>query len=235
MKHWGSKGHTFYDFQATLTSEQKEYLDSMEKMRMTISNSVSGSGKTTLAVALSHLHGKKLLYIFFPVEEDKMGFRPGTQQKKESAYHGPVIDALIRIGEDPMKSIKWEEVEEQETQWKSMASSKKSSPQSSTEPWVEVKSHIFLRGTNIGEDGDLTVILDETQNGTRAEIKKVLSRIHDAATVVVIGHTGQIDLADPKMSGFPRCIEHFSPKHYAKVVNLTHNFRGELSKDADEM
>lgn len=235
MEHWNGKGHTFYEFQATLTTEQKEYLDSMEKMRMTISDSVSGSGKTTLAVALSHLHGKRLLYIFFPVEEDKMGFRPGNQQKKESAYHGPIIDALIRIGEDPTKAIKWEEVEEQDTQWKSMASSKKSSPQSSVEPWVEVKSHIFLRGTNIGEDGDLTVILDETQNGTRAEIKKVLSRIHDAATVVVIGHQDQCDLEDPRNSGFPRCIEHFRTKKYVKVCNLTHNFRGELSKDADEM
>lgn len=227
MRKW--RGSMFYGLEETLTTEQEQYLDSIMSNRLTISNSVSGSGKTTLAVAMAHFQQKKLLYIFFPVEESEMGFRPGTQEEKESAYHGPLIDALTKIGENPNFAIKHEE---EDVQWNSMASK---SPKSKKEPWVEAKSHIFLRGTNIGEDGDTVIIVDEAQNGTKHQLKKILTRIHDKATVIVIGHTGQIDLKNQKDSGFERLIEHFSNKSYAKLCNLTKNFRGQLSRDADEM
>lgn len=243
MKDWRKEKDMFYGFRETLTDEQANYLDSIQNNQMTISNSVSGSGKTTLAVAMAHYLNKKLLYVFFPVEEDKMGFRPGNQQTKESSYYGPLQDALLKIGEDPKRCIKIEDEEDEffnfvsrdDRIYRSLNKKKKQKQDPHPEVWVEAKSHIFMRGTNIGEDGDLVVIIDEAQNGTKHELKKVLTRIHDNAITVVIGHTGQIDLPNPEQSGFPRLIEHFSQKPYAKICNLTKNFRGRLSRDADEM
>jgi phosphate starvation-inducible protein PhoH and related proteins len=242
VKDWRKGQDMFYGFRDVLTDEQMIYLDSMQNNLLTISNSVSGSGKTTLAVALAHYQEMNLLYIFFPVQEGVMGFRPGGQQTKESAYFGPLQDALLDIGEDPSKCIKLDDLDEaldfvsREDKMLSQFNKKKKSKQKQSEDWtVEAKSHIFLRGTNQGKGGNLVVIIDEAQNGTKKELKKILTRIHDDAKVVVIGHTGQCDLQDPSNSGFPRLIEHFSKKPYAKLCNLTHNFRGQLSKDADEM
>src|SRR5690606_3234445 len=123
---------------------------------------------------------------FFPVQEDEMGFRPGNQQTKESIYYGPLVDALKDIHEDPLRAIAYND--DEDIQWESMAGKKNANA------WVEAKSHIFLRGTNIGKDEDLFVIIDETQNATKSQLKKVLTRLHDRCTVAVIGHTGQIDL-----------------------------------------
>ncbi|GGE29599.1 hypothetical protein GCM10011571_34670 [Marinithermofilum abyssi] len=52
---------------------------------------------------------------------------------------------------------------------------------------------------------------------------------------IMIGHTGQCDLPDPRKSGFAPYIELFRDKHYAKVCELTVNFRGELATDADSI
>lgn len=204
----------------TLTDEQEVYVDSIENNLLTICNAISGSGKTTLAVAMAHILQKNLLYLFSPIEEDKMGYRPGRQHEKDYAYLGPLIDALVTIGENPAQAIKSED---------------DAVAKSQTNAWVEAESHVFLRGTNIGEDGNLLVIIDEAQNWTKSELKKTLTRIHDNAIVVVIGHTGQIDLPSSELSGFSNVIEHFKDKPYAEVCELTKNFRGQLSRDADEM
>jgi len=98
--------------------------------------------------------------------------------------------------------------------------------------WVEAKSHTFLRGGNIKGS---TVIIDEAQNLTRGELKKVLTRIHPDTTVIMIGHDGQIDLKKPEKSGFTPYLEHFSGESYVKVVELTKNFRGPLAQKADEL
>lgn len=158
-----------------------------------------------------------------------MGFRPGNQQMKESAYYGPLLDALYELGEDPSRVIKFNEEDELLTQWASMGSKDKSNA------WVTVMPHTFLRGRNIGKSGDTLNFIDEAQNGTLLQHKKIITRFHDNSNTVIAGHQGQIDLPDPKSSGWARVIEHFSKKHYSRVVNLTKNFRGELSRDADDL
>lgn len=202
-----------------LTEEQAIYADSIERSRMTIAEAKSGTGKTTVAVGMAKIIGKPLLYVFNPTEEDKMGFRPGEQEDKEEVYLQPLKDALLAIGENPMQAIRPKAKDEHKQKFSSHA-------------WVEAESHIFRRGTNIK---GYTIIIDEAQNWTKHDLKKLLTRIHDDCTVIVIGHTGQIDLKNPKLSGFSRVIEHFSTKWYCRVVKLTKNFRGELSQDADEL
>ncbi|MCY9546807.1 PhoH family protein [Lysinibacillus xylanilyticus] len=206
-----------FGFVEKLTQEQRGYVDSIFDKQVTIVNAKAGSGKTTLAVACADLLNKPLVYIFAPVEEGKMGFRPGTQRNKEAEYYQPLIDALYEIGENPSKVIY--DVENIEAQKRG-------------DVWVYPRSHIFARGTNIK---DSTVIIAEAQNFTRGELKKVLTRIHDSCTVIIEGHDGQNDLSNPNKSGFVPYIEYLAPYDFVNVVQLTKNFRGRLSTIADEM
>ena len=98
--------------------------------------------------------------------------------------------------------------------------------------WVFPMSHVFTRGINLS---DCFVIIDEAENWTNGELRKFMSRIHDSAKVVVIGHTGQCDLENPAASGFSRLMEVYQDKEYAKTCELTHNFRGQLARDAEEI
>lgn len=203
-------------FGLTLTDEQRKYVDSIFDYQLTIVNAKAGTGKTTLAVGAAKIIGKPLYYIFSPVEEGALGFTPGEVEDKESKYMVPLLDALKKIKEDYRFAIYRE-----------------SNPEHIRKvAWVYAKSHVFVRGSNIE---DATVIIDEAQNFTRGELKKVLTRIHDSCKVIMIGHDGQCDLPDPKKSGFVPYLEHFRNEPYTNVVELTKNFRGRLAQKADEL
>lgn len=209
----------FFGLGDRLTEEQEVYLDAIAdpQVQMVIVDAPAGTGKTTLAVAMAKLLAKPMHYFFAPVEEDKMGFRPGSQSKKDAEYLQPLRDALLTVGEKPMKAIA---IEDDLTQMKH------------GDAWVHAKSHVFTRGINLS---GCTVIIDETQNWTTSQLRKVLSRIHDDCKVIVIGHSGQCDLDDPSTSGFARLKEHFAPKEYVRVCQLTKCFRGRLAEDADKL
>lgn len=208
------RDHIFFGLGPKLTDEQREYVDSIFDKQLTICNAKAGTGKTTLAVAAAKLIGKPLLYVFNPTEERRMGYRPGTQEEKESAYVVPLMDALLAINENPAEAI---------------VNPANPAALKSGKAWVTAKSHVFARGTNIR---GMTVIVDEAQNFTRSDLRKVLTRVHDDCTVIMIGHTGQCDLVGSR-SGFADYIEHFRDKPYAKVCELSRNFRGRLATDAD--
>jgi len=206
-----------FGFEPKLTDEQRRYVDSIFDNQLTIVNARSGTGKTTLGVACAKIIGKPLVYVFSPVEEKKMGFRPGTQAEKESEYLTPLKDALLEIGEVPEKVVYNEENTE---------------ALKAGHVWVYPMSHIFARGINLK---DKTVILAESQNYTRGDMKKILTRIHDSCTVIIEGHTGQCDLPDESKSGFAPYIEHFRGQPYCEVVELNVNFRGKLAQHADNL
>lgn len=137
------KDTMLFGFADKLTQEQRLYVDSIFDNQVTIVNAKAGSGKTTLAVACAALLGKPLVYIFAPVEEGKMGFRPGTQRDKEAEYYQPLIDALYEIGENPSKVIY--DAENIEAQKRG-------------DIWVYPRSHIFARGTNIQHKYRLAIV-----------------------------------------------------------------------------
>ena len=211
------KNNLLFGFKPKLTDEQGVFVNSIFDNQLTIVDAKAGTGKTLLAVACSKIIGKDLMYIFSPVQEHKIGFLPGSQEEKEYKYTIPLHDALAEIGEQPLKVIYSED-----------------NPKKSKEGnvWVYPTSHIFLRGTNIKDDK--TVIIDEVQNCTVEELKKILTRVHNGK-VILIGHSGQIDLQNKEQSGFQKCIDHFKNKDYCCVCELTQNFRGRLSQDADEL
>jgi phosphate starvation-inducible protein PhoH and related proteins len=211
------KNNLLFGYEPKLTDEQRDYVDSIFDNQVTIVNARAGSGKTTLAVASACVIGKPLIYIFSPVSEGKMGFRPGTQEEKEAEYQQPLIDALLEIGEVPAKVV---------------YNPDNMDAQKSGTVWVYPRSHIFARGTNIK---DSTVIIAESQNFTKGELKKVLTRIHDSCTVIIEGHTGQNDLPNPEKSGFKPYIEHLANEPWVHVCELNVNFRGKLSTKADQL
>lgn len=203
-------------FGLDLTEEQRVYADSIYDNQLTIVNAKSGTGKTTIAVGVAYILEMPLIYTFSPVEEGSIGHTPGTVEEKERKYILPLLDALTEIGVDPRFAIKSE-----------------NNPDIINEKaWIEAKSHTFMRGSNIK---DSVVIIDEAQNLTRGELKKILTRVHDSSKVVMIGHTKQMDLRNPAKSGFEPYLEHFRNEPYAKVCELTKNFRGRLAQHADEL
>jgi phosphate starvation-inducible PhoH-like protein len=215
IKNW--RDTLFFGLGPTLLEEQRIYLDAIFNKQIVLVNAPSGTGKTTLAVGAAKVLEKPLVYTFSPVEEKKLGFRPGGTAKKEADYLRPLRSALYRINEDPDQAI---------------VDPDSLDKYSNRRAWVHAYSDTFVRGDNIE---DSTVILDEAQNWTPNQFKKMLTRIHDSCKVIVIGHVGQIDLPDPTQSGFSLLIDHFSTESYAAICTLTHNFRGQLAQHADKL
>ena len=211
----------FYGLQ--LDEEQAAFVKAIMDLSKTIvfCDAPAGTGKTTIAMGAANIlvQDKRnelegIVYIVSPYGEQKQGYLPGSITEKSEVYYEPAYQAMVECGMN-INSCVYSE---------SMISRKKG------EAFVKMLTHTYLRGTNLQNK---VVILDETQNYTVAELKKVLTRIHDSCKVIVIGHTGQIDIRGG--SGFARYLEHFQGQEKCAVCKLTTNHRGWLSTYADEL
>lgn len=218
------ENNLLFGFEPRLTAEQREYVDAIFDKQLVMVNAKAGTGKTTLAVACAKIIKKPLTYIFNPVQEASMGFRPGTQSEKESIYYQPLVDALLEINENPTQCIYNEETLANEAMRR-----KVSIKRAMDGVWCYPKSPVFLRGTNLK---DMTIIIDECQNFSVQELRKILTRVHDSCKIICIGHSGQIDIPVSK-SGFVPYMEHFKDQPYCKILTLSTNFRGDLANWAD--
>ena len=86
-----------------------------------------------------------------------------------------------------------------------------------------------LRGCNLE---DAAIILDETQNCGYHTLKLILTRIHDNCHVVMIGDHYQKDQKGDN-TVFIGYGEYLAQK-IGKKVELTKNYRGRLSKLAED-
>lgn len=211
----------FYTF--TLDDEQREFVNAIKDRNKTIvfCDAPAGTGKTTLAMGAANLlyHDKRygmdgIVYIISPYGEQRQGYLPGGITEKSEVYYEPAYQAMIAVGLKPKTVVSHE----------SMTAKQKE------DAYVKLLTHTFLRGTNLQKK---VVILDESQNYTVEELKKVLTRIHDDCKVIVIGHTGQIDIRGG--SGFQKYMEHFEGHEKCAVCRLTTNHRGWLSTYADAL
>ena len=157
-----------------------------------------------------------IVYIQAPVQETKQGYLKGTLEDKSVYYFTPFYDALSKLGINLSTTMCNDNMN-----------------QKLGTGYIECMTHTFLRGTNFENK---VVILDETQNYYTDELKKVLTRLHDNCKVIVIGHTGQIDLyKNVENSGFARYLNHFKDEEQCAVCELTKNYRGWLSNFADDL
>jgi predicted ribonuclease YlaK len=206
-----------------LDEEQIAFVDAIKDPEKSIvfCDAPAGTGKTTLAMGMAQIlvldkrnELDGIVYIVSPYGEQKQGYLPGSITEKSEVYYEPAYQAMIEVGMNPHVDVYNE----------SMVSRKKG------EAYVKMLTHTYLRGTNLQNK---VVILDESQNYTVAELKKVLTRCHDTCKVIVIGHTGQIDIRGG--SGFSRYLDHFDGHEKCAVCKLTTNHRGWLSTYADQL
>ena len=211
----------FYTF--TLDDEQREFVNAIKDRSKTIvfCDAPAGTGKTTLAMGAANLlyHDKRygmdgIVYIVSPYGEQRQGYLPGGITEKSEVYYEPAYQAMIAVDMKP----------------KTVVSHESMTVKQKEDAYVKLLTHTFLRGTNLQKK---VVILDESQNYTVEELKKVLTRIHDDCKVIVIGHTGQIDIRGG--SGFQKYMEHFEGHEKCAVCRLTTNHRGWLSTYADAL
>ena len=210
-------------YEMILDEEQIAFVEAIKDKKKTIifCDAPAGTGKTTLAMGAAKIlvQDKRnelegIVYIVSPYGEQKQGYLPGSITEKSEVYYEPAYQAMIEVGMNPNADVCSE----------SMTAKKKG------EAYVKLLTHTYLRGTNLQKK---VIILDESQNYTVAELKKVLTRCHDSCKVIVIGHTGQIDIRGG--SGFARYLEHFKSQEKCAVCKLTTNHRGWLSTYADEL
>ena len=206
-----------------LDEDQIAFVEAIKNPEKTIifCDAPAGTGKTTLAMGAAQIlvQDKRndlegIVYIVSPYGEQKQGYLPGSITEKSEVYYEPAYQAMIEVGMNPHTDVCSE----------SMTSKKKG------EAYVKMLTHTYLRGTNLQKK---VVILDESQNYTVPELKKVLTRCHDSCKVIVIGHTGQIDIRGG--SGFARYLDHFDGHAKCAVCKLTTNHRGWLSTYADAL
>ncbi len=212
--------HPFFGL--TLDEEQKAFRDAIwnpEKL-VVFADAKAGTGKTFIATATAmllvqyHLY-KGIVFIAAPTQESKVGFLPGDVEQKSLPYFEPFYQAIKKLNYNPDYVVN------------SIANEKMGTG------YIDTITHVYLRGCNFENK---VIIIDESQNLYLDELKKVLTRISDNCKVIVIGHSGQIDLYQhPEHSGFSKYLEHFKDDSRTAVCHLTHNHRGWISQHADEL
>ena len=205
-------------FGLTLNEGQQVFRDAImsEDKQVVMCDAVSGSGKTLVATACARMlqayHGYDgVVYVFSANQEQALGYRPGTTEEKVEEYTVPLQDALIKLNEEPSKVIE------------SAENIKFGSA------WIAAKPSTFLRGVNFNHK---VVIVDEVQNFTIPEIKKVISRCDDACKVILIGSTDQIDIK-PEQSCFESLMEYLEPYSFVQRCKLDVSYRGRLCEAID--
>ena len=210
----------FYDM--ILDEEQAAFVEAIKDLRKTIvfCDAPAGTGKTTLAMGAANIlvEDKRneydgIVYIVSPYGEQKQGFLKGDLNEKSEVYYEPAYQAMVEVEMNPFGDVTKKNLSEKPKYG---------------DGFVKMLTHTYLRGVNLKKK---VVILDESQNYTVADLKKVLTRCHDTCKVIVIGHTGQIDIRGG--SGFAKYLEHFQGQERCAVCKLTTNHRGWLSTYAD--
>jgi phosphate starvation-inducible protein PhoH and related proteins len=168
------------------STNQRRYMEALEKYDMVFAIGPGGTGKTYLAVAMavSALLTKEVNRIILvrPAVEagERLGFLPGTLQEKVDPYMRPLYDAL----HDMLEADKLERYLEKDI--------------------IEVAPLAFMRGRTLN---DSFVILDEAQNTTSEQMKMFLTRLGFNSKAVITGDITQIDLPSERRSGLIEALE----------------------------
>lgn len=202
--------------------DQKKFRDAVmdDENNFILVDAVSGSGKTLIAVTcakqlVSSGHYQSCVFIVPTTSEQELGYRPGTTKEKISDYMVPLRQALMKIGEEPDKVIT-----------NSLEENLKDSNK-----WLIADSQVFLRGVNFENQ---VVIVDEAQNFTIPQIKKIISRNYDSSKIIVIGSSSQIDI-DPNKSCFARLMNHMEGFEGYVKCELPISYRGKLAMHIDKL
>lgn len=211
----------FYDVQ--LDKEQAVFANAIWDRNKDIIfvNAKAGTGKTFVATGVANMlvqYGlyDNIIYIMSPYGERKQGWLPGTITEKSSVYFEAFYQALVKCGVNISTAINTESLINQKN----------------GTGYITCITDTYMRGINLDKT---VIIIDESQNFSVEQLKKVLTRIETDTKVIVIGHDEQCDLDNPEESGFVDYIEHFKGKERAAFCSLVNNHRGWISQHADAL
>jgi len=161
-------------------ANQQKYVGAIKTHAINFGEGPAGTGKTYLAVACaveSLLQDKieRILLVRPAVEAgEKLGFLPGDISQKVDPYLRPLYDALYEmLGIETAEKLIDQNI-------------------------IEVAPLAFMRGRTLKNS---YIILDESQNTTREQMKMFLTRIGFNSTAVITGDISQIDLPTRGQSG----------------------------------
>lgn len=168
------------------TINQERYLKRIQDNDINFGIGPAGTGKTYLAIACAVQAFEKglvkRLVLVRPAVEagEKLGFLPGDLAQKVDPYLRPMYDALY----DLMGVGKVAKCIEKQA--------------------IEIAPLAYMRGRTINNS---FIILDESQNTTKEQMKMFLTRIGFNSTVIVTGDITQVDLAKGVTPGLRHAIE----------------------------
>ncbi len=177
---------------------QSRYVANVINHDITFGVGPAGTGKTYLAVAcavdaLERQEVRRILLTRPAVEAgEKLGFLPGDLSQKVDPYLRPLYDALFEmLGFEKVEKLIERNV-------------------------IEVAPLAYMRGRTLN---DAFIILDESQNTTKEQMKMFLTRIGFNSKAVITGDITQIDLPRGAKSGLRHAIEVLSD-----VNDISFNF-----------
>jgi phosphate starvation-inducible PhoH-like protein len=168
-------------FQLSLNEEQKNIKASALQDTISVFMGKAGSGKTLLAtqIALEYLFYREVDRIIITrptVSNEDLGFLPGNIKEKMDPWLSPIQANM------------------------SMLSGKEKVDKLMQEDKIEIAPISFLRGRTFVNS---CVIVDESQNVTKAQMEMILSRLGINSKMILTGDANQIDLKQKKDSGLP--------------------------------
>jgi phosphate starvation-inducible PhoH-like protein len=165
---------------------QQAYVRSILNHDINFGIGPAGTGKTYLAVAcavqsLINEEVQRILLVRPAVEAgEKLGFLPGDLAQKIDPYLRPLYDALYEmLGVDTVTRMIERNI-------------------------IEIAPLAYMRGRTLN---DSYIILDESQNTTKEQMKMFLTRIGFGSTAVITGDATQIDLPRGTQSGLTHAIK----------------------------
>ncbi|WP_407650221.1 PhoH family protein [Halomonas eurihalina] len=165
---------------------QQSYVSSVRAHDINFGIGPAGTGKTYLAVAaaveaLNQQEVRRILLVRPAVEAgEKLGFLPGDLAQKIDPYLRPLYDALYEmIGFEQVAKLIERQI-------------------------IEIAPLAYMRGRTLN---NAFIILDESQNTTREQMKMFLTRIGFGSTAVITGDITQVDLPRGQTSGLIQVLD----------------------------
>jgi phosphate starvation-inducible PhoH-like protein len=159
---------------------QRQYVERILNHDINFAIGPAGTGKTYLAVACAvqalEKHRVARIILVRPAVEagERLGFLPGDLAQKVDPYLRPLYDALYEmLGFDKVAKLIEKNV-------------------------IEIAPLAYMRGRTLN---DAFIILDESQNTTKEQMKMFLTRLGFNSIAVITGDVTQIDLARGIPSG----------------------------------
>ncbi|ABE59685.1 PhoH-like protein [Chromohalobacter israelensis DSM 3043] len=167
-------------------NNQQTYVASIRDHDINFGIGPAGTGKTYLAVAaaveaLNQQQVRRILLVRPAVEAgERLGFLPGDLAQKIDPYLRPLYDALYEmLGFEQVGKLIERQV-------------------------IEVAPLAYMRGRTLN---NAFIILDESQNTTREQMKMFLTRIGFGSTAVITGDITQVDLPRGNQSGLIQVLD----------------------------